>query len=210
VDADLVRFALTAFTTLFVVVDPLGVVPIFAVLAAGVPDERRGAIVGRAVLIALGVAFGFLVAGRAALTYLGVGVPAFSISGGILLFMTALPMLFGHRPGLQSVESVDASRPGMELAAFPLAIPLLSGPGTITTIVLLSTRARGGELWILAACVVAVFASAWLILRLGTQLLARLGSEGVHVVTRVMGIVLAAVAVQYVLDGVRAWWDALA
>jgi multiple antibiotic resistance protein len=208
VDAELVRFTLSAFVTLFVVVDPLGVVPIFAALSARVPVERRAPVVTRAVAIAFAVAAGFLIAGHATLAYLGVGVHAFTVSGGILLFVTALPMLFGQRPGLQSLEPADLERLERELAVFPLAVPLLSGPGTLTTILLLSTRAEGrtAELSILTASVVAVFALTWVVLRLGAQVMTRLGADGVHVVTRVMGIVLAALAVQYVLDGLRGWY----
>ena len=106
-DQELLRFALAAFVTILVVVDPPGVVPIYVALTKDEPPRRRRAILIRAVLIAFGVALFFLIAGRAVLSYLGVTVHAFSISGGILLFVAAMPMLFGQRGGLQAPEGKE-------------------------------------------------------------------------------------------------------
>lgn len=206
----LFQFGLTGFVTLLVVVDPLGLVPIFASLTAGVPRERRREILRRAVLIAFGVALFFLLAGRLALAYLGVSVHAFAISGGVLLFATALPMLFGQRAGLQAPEQTEQPSPD-DPSIFPLAIPLLSGPGALTSILLLTTEARG-DLTRLAALVLAsatVFAITWLVLRLSQGVIARVGEGGIHVATRVLGIVLAALAVQYVLNGVTGYYQSL-
>src|SRR5688500_9043163 len=106
-DQDFIRFGLSALVTLLVVVDPPGVVPIYVALTKDEKRSRQRAILVRAVLIAFGVAIFFLVAGRAVLSYLGVTVHAFSISGGILLFVAAMPMLFGQRGGLQSPEPTE-------------------------------------------------------------------------------------------------------
>jgi len=134
VDQDFIRFGLAAFVTLLVVVDPPGVVPIFVALTKEEKPAQQRRILLRAVLIACGVAFFFLLAGRAVLSYLGVTVHAFSISGGILLFGAALPMLFGHRGGLQAPEPTEQQSVGHDISVFPLAMPLLSGPGTIAMI----------------------------------------------------------------------------
>src|SRR5262245_7819881 len=139
-DQDIVRFGLAAFVTLLVVVDPPGVVPLFVALTENEPERRR-TILTRAVLIAFGVALFFLIAGRAVLSYLGVTVQAFSISGGILLFVAAMPMLFGQRGGLQAPEPKERGSVGEDISVFPLAMPLLSGPGTIATILLLTSQA---------------------------------------------------------------------
>src|SRR5688500_1296658 len=152
-DQDILRFGLAAFVTLLVVVDPPGVVPIFVALTQDRPERRR-AILTRAVLIAFAVALFFLIAGRAVLSYLGVTVHAFSISGGILLFVAAMPMLFGQRGGLQSTEPKERES-GHDISVFPLAMPLLSGPGTIATILLLTSQA-GGDMQRLAAIGVAI------------------------------------------------------
>jgi multiple antibiotic resistance protein len=172
-DDQLLKFGLTAFTTLLVVVDGFG------------------------------IAMLFLIAGHEALTYLGVTVHAFSISGGVLLFATALPMLFGHRPGLQSAGEVEGDQ--ADPAIFPLAIPLLAGPGTITTILLLAAQSRDSipRLLIVALSLAVVFVLTWIILGFATQhVLRRLGPGGLHVATRVLGILLAALAVQFVLNGI--------
>jgi multiple antibiotic resistance protein len=167
-------------------------------------------------MIAFAVALFFLVAGRWLLSYLGVTVHAFAISGGILLFATALPMLFGQRPVLQGPEREDYrgsdQRDGEAVAVFPLAIPLLSGPGTITTILLLTNQPGPAPLRSVAvlAAVVLVFLATWLILRTAEVLMLRLGEGRIHILTRVLGIVLAALAVQFVLDGVTGYYQSLA
>jgi multiple antibiotic resistance protein len=207
-DQEILRFGLAAFVTLLVVVDPPGVVPIFVALTQHEP-ERRSAILTRAVLIAFGVALFFLIAGRAVLSYLGVTVHAFSISGGILLFVTAMPMLFGQRGGLQAPEPRE--RGGEDISVFPLAMPLLSGPGTIATILLLTSQ-TGNDMRKLAAIGVAiaiVFIVSFISLYLGSRLMRLLGEGGVHIATRVMGIVLAALAVQYVLNGITGYYHLL-
>jgi multiple antibiotic resistance protein len=204
----LFQYALTAFVTLLVVVDPFSVVPIFTALTAGSAPSWRRVIVRRAVLIAFGIACFFLVAGRTAMAYLGITVHAFAISGGILLFATALPMLFGHRPGMQAPEVQEKGGVGGDISIFPLAVPLLSGPGAITSILLLTSQAGhdGARLGALALAITGVFAITWLVLRLGERLMAFIGEAGVHIVTRVMGIVLAALAVQFVLNGFTAYY----
>jgi multiple antibiotic resistance protein len=222
-DQDFFRFGLAAFVTILVVVDPPGVVPIYVALTKDEQPSHRRAILIRAVLIAFGVALFFLIAGRAVLSYLGVTVHAFSISGGILLFVAAMPMLFGQRGGLQAPEGKErgartmagkertARTAGQDISVFPLAMPLLSGPGTIATILLLTTQA-GGDLKKLTAIGIAigvVFLVSFVALYLGARLIRLVGEGGVHIATRVMGIVLAALAVQYVLNGVTGYYQLL-
>jgi multiple antibiotic resistance protein len=210
-DQEFFRFGLAAFVTILVVVDPPGVVPIFVALTKDEEPRRRVAILIRAVLIASGVALFFLVAGRAVLSYLGVTVHAFSISGGILLFVAAMPMLFGQRGGLQAPEPTERGSVGEDISVFPLAMPLLSGPGTIATILLLTSQA-GGDVKKLAAIGIAiavVFLVSFVSLYLGARLIGLVGEGGVHIATRVMGIVLAALAVQYVLNGIAGYSNLL-
>jgi multiple antibiotic resistance protein len=210
-DQDFIKYGLAAFVTLLVVVDPPGVVPIFVALTKDEKPDRRRAILRRAVIIAFGVALFFLVAGRAVLSYLGVTVHAFAISGGILLFAAAMPMLFGHRGGLQAPEPKEQSAVGQDISVFPLAIPMLSGPGVIATILLLTSQAGGDprRLASVAIAIALVFLVSYVSLYLGARLIARLGEGGVHIATRVMGIVLAALAVQYVLNGISGYYRLL-
>ena len=211
-DQDFIRFGLAAIVTLLVVVDPPGVVPIYVALTKDETTSRRRAILIRAVLIAFGVAIFFLVAGRAVLSYLGVTVHAFSISGGILLFVAAMPMLFGQRGGLQSPEpQEEEAAAGHDISIFPLAMPLLSGPGTIATILLLTSQAAGDNMRLVAigVAIATVFLISFIVLYLGARLISLVGEGGVHIATRVMGIVLAALAVQYVLNGITGYYQLL-
>lgn len=205
------RFGLAAFVTLLVVVDPPGVVPTFVGLTKGETPAGRRKILVRAVLIAFGVTIFFLVAGRSVLTYLGVTVQAFSISGGILLFAAALPMLFGQRGGLQAPEPEEQDSVGHDISVFPLAIPLLSGPGAIATVLLLTSQAGGDTRKLIAAviAIASVFVVSFISLHLGARLIALVGEGGVHIATRVMGIILAALAVQYVLNGISGYYKVL-
>lgn len=210
-DDGFVQFGLKAFATLFVVVDPVGVAPIFVSLTQSMGAAERRKNLARALLIAFGVTLFFLVGGHALLSYLGVTVFAFSISGGILLFVASLPMLFGHRPALQSPERDEQGSIGEDIAIFPLAIPLLSGPGTITTILLLANQADANLRMIatLALVSAAVYLLSWCILSISEPLIAYLGEGKVRIVTRVLGIVLAALAVQYVLNGIGGYFESL-
>jgi multiple antibiotic resistance protein len=212
VDAELVQFALTGFVTLLVVVDPVGVAPMLVAITREQSVEARRRTLLRAVIIAALVALFFLLAGRLLLSHLGVSVHAFAISGGVLLFATALPMLFGHRPVLQGPERGDLHPGAEDPAVFPLAIPLLSGPGTIATLLLLANQARGDTLRtaVLVLITCAVFLLSWAILQTGERLLARLGTGGINILTRVLGLVLSALAVQYVLDGFSGYFETLA
>jgi multiple antibiotic resistance protein len=210
-DQTIWRFALAAFVTLMVVVDPPGVVPTFVALTKDELPSRRRTILVRAVVIAFCVAIFFLLAGRALLSYLGVTVQAFSISGGVLLFLAALPMLFGARGGLQAPEPQERGSVGSDISVFPLAIPLLSGPGTIATILLLTSQTAGDPRKLLAAviAITVVFLVSFVVLFLGSRLIALVGEGGVHIATRVMGIILAALAVQYVLNGISGYYQLL-
>jgi multiple antibiotic resistance protein len=210
-DESLLQFGLRAFATLFIVVDPLGVAPMFVALTSELRDAERRRTLSRALIIAFSVTMFFLLGGGFLLSYLGVTVHAFAISGGILLFVASLPMLFGQRPGLQAPERHEQGTAGEDIAIFPLAIPLLSGPGTITTVLLLTNQIRGDflRLGIFAAVIAVVYLIAWWVLYAGERLMARLGESKVHIITRVLGIVLAALAVQYVLSGLSGYYELL-
>ncbi|MGH7766320.1 MAG: MarC family protein [Candidatus Binatia bacterium] len=210
-EESLLQFGLRAFATLFIVVDPLGVAPMFVALTSELRDAERRRVLSRALLVAFSVTLFFLLGGGFLLSYLGVTVHAFAISGGILLFAASLPMLFGQRPGLQAPETHELGATGEDIAVFPLAIPLLSGPGTITTVLLLANQVRGEllRMGIFAAVIVLVYLIAWWILYAGERVMARLGQGKVHIITRVLGIVLAALAVQYILSGIAGYYTSL-
>jgi multiple antibiotic resistance protein len=199
------QFGLTSFVTLLVVIDPFALVPILAGLLGGKSKDERLAIGARSVHIAFGIAFFFLIAGRLILAGLGVSINAFSISGGVLLFLVALPMLFGSRGGMMSAnEQKSTDDTDGDIAVFPIAIPIISGPGTLTTLLVLGAASKGSlakEAALLAALVL-VFVITAVIIRNGDALVARIGSSGVRIVTRVLGIILAALAAQFILNGI--------
>ena len=205
------QFFLTAFFTMLVIVDPLGMLPMFAALTEGMTLPERRGVLRRAIVTAFAIAVFFLFVGDAALRYMGVSVHAFAISGGILLFGTAMPMLFGNRGGLQSAQQEEQGSPAPDVAIFPLAIPLLTGPGLMTSLLLLMAQARGqakltGALF---AATVVVFGVTWLAMWLGERVMARIGKAGAHVATRVLGVALAALAVQFVLNGLTGYYHLL-
>ena len=195
--------AITAFAALFVVIDPIGLTPIFVALTAGMSARQRWAIALRACGIAAAILILFALAGEALLGFLGISMPAFRIAGGMLLFLTALEMLFERRTKRREDR---ADEPVADPSVFPLALPLIAGPGAIATMILLSD---GGTLAAAVPAVgvmLAVVAMCLALFALAAPLERLLGAVGINVVTRLLGMLLAALSVQFVLDGLRAVW----
>jgi multiple antibiotic resistance protein len=203
----LLDFAISAFVTVFVVVDPIAMAPTFLAVTDGMPKDARKSVALRASVIAGIILTGTALVGERLLVLFGISLPAFRIAGGLLLFWIAAEMVFGVR----SRHEGEAAEQAMEervrnVAAFPLAIPLLAGPGAIAATVLLAGRA-GGDWRLLGALVaveVAVAASCLLTFRLAERISGFLGVTGNIVLSRLLGVLLAALAVQYVVDGIRA------
>jgi multiple antibiotic resistance protein len=194
--------------TVLIVMDPVGIIPQFLSLTAGYGEKDRNSIIGKAVLIAGIVLLVFLLAGKLLLDFFGIMPGAFYISGGILFFLIAFEMIYS-RPGNRSIpaESGEASgNPGGSVALFPLAIPLIAGPGLLTVIVMFITN---GDNWLYSFCLllpailISLFA-AFVILRCSTLLLRLLGSTGIFVMEKIMGLVLSGFAVQFVYNGLAA------
>ena len=202
-------FAISALVTLFVVVDPVGLAPTFIAVTEGLPDRVRHDIALRASIIAGLILVGVALFGDWLFRALGISLPAFRIAGGLLLFAIAFEMVFGIRSRRESEAAEEAVEEHVRnLAAFPLAIPLLAGPGAITATVLLAGRAAGNLLLngLLLAVVVLVAASAFVAFVFAGQISRLLGLTGNIVLSRLLGVLLAALAVQYVVDGIRAVW----
>lgn len=193
---------LSAFTTLFVVIDPIGLAPLFVALTAGMAPAARRAVALRASGIAVVILAVFGLAGEALLAFLGISMPAFQIAGGILLFLTALDMLFERRTKRRSDQATSEDDPSV----FPLAVPLIAGPGAIATMILLRGEAAGDPLAVaLIFAVMVTVIALTLGLFLAAGLIERaLGQVGVTVVTRLLGMLLAALSVQFVVDGLAA------
>ena len=198
------HFTATAFATAFTIVDPLGMIPFTMATTAHLPQDRRGRIVDQAVLVAAVVMAAMGLVGPAVLAYLGITLPAFTIAGGMLLFLIAIDMLFARPPGTRRTEDEEREASAAENpAVFPLAIPMIAGPGTLATVLLLVSLAAGspGRIFATIVAYAAALAVTWLCMRGAARFLHRIGTTGIHVVSRVFGIVLAALAVQFVING---------
>lgn len=193
---------ITSFVTLFVVVDPIGLAPMFVALTQGMTAQQRAGVALRACLTGIGVLAAFALVGEALLGFAGISMAAFRISGGFLLFMTALDMLFERRTKRREGQASEDDH--TDPSVFPLGIPLIAGPGAIASIILLSGHQDSwAGLGVVMGCMVAVVALAYILFRLGGLLERLLGRTGILVVTRILGLLLAALSVQFVLDGLR-------
>jgi multiple antibiotic resistance protein len=199
--------ALTAFVTLFVTIDPPGLAPLFLAVTAGMSRAQRAQIGVRASLTAFGVLLLFALAGAAILKLFGITIHAFRIAGGLLLFHIAFEMIFEkrqerHEKSAERAVTADQIR---NIAVFPLAIPLIAGPGAISATILLSgAYSEPLERVVLILIVAANLALTWLVFLLAERIDRILGATGRIVSTRLLGMILAALAVQFVIDGVTA------
>ncbi|WP_424931085.1 MarC family protein [Amaricoccus macauensis] len=193
---------ITSFVTLFVIIDPIGTTPIYVALTSGMSTRERRVVALRAIVIAAGLMTIFGLTGEALLGVIGIGMPAFRISGGLLLFLIAVDMLFEKRTERREKRSIDAPP---DPSVFPLAMPLLAGPGSLATMVLLISQNSGDYAAIAAIHGVMLFVLAivYMLFRLAGPIERLLGHTGIVVVSRLLGILLAALSVQFVLDGLR-------
>lgn len=195
-------FLITAFVTFLVIIDPPGLTPMFLALTRGMSDARRRSIALRACVTGGCLLIAFAAFGEQLLGVIGISMHAFRIAGGLLLFLTALDMLFERRSKRREdrAEEDDHEDPSI----FPLAIPLISGPGAIASVILLAGQHPG---WAGFGVVVGVMLTVLLMVYLcflAASFFERLlGKTGIVVLTRILGMLLAALAVQFVLDGIK-------
>lgn len=201
----MLKTAAIAFATFFATIGP---VDLAALLPALMPDDdvsRRRSVAVRAVLVAGGILLGFTLFGNTLLEYLGISLPAMRIAGGILLLLFGVNMVFGRQTGISRSTDEEASEAVMkpDIAVFPLATPLIAGPASMGAAVLLTAETGGDPLLLLAvvAALTAVLAVTLLLFLLAAQVRELLGVTGLHVVTRTAGVLLTALAVQFMLDG---------
>ena len=195
-------FLITAFATLFVIVDPPGLTPIFVALTQGMENARRRAIALRACICAAVILILFAAFGEKLLGVIGISMHAFRISGGILLFLTALDMLFERRSQRRKTRADEDDHDDPSI--FPLAIPLLAGPGAIASVILLAGQQPGWVGYgIVIGCTLVVLVLVFLCFLTAGFIERILGKTGLIVVTRLFGMLLAALSVQFVLDGLK-------
>lgn len=192
------------FVTLWVVVDPIGTVPVFVTVAASFDGAARAKLALAASAIAAGVLLFFLVFGQLLIDALEIGLPSFQIAGGIVLFLFALTMIFGPSKPEEETEKAERSPQGDSPAVFPLAVPSLASPGAMLAIVLLTDNNRFSvpEQAMTAAIMLVVVGIAFLLMLAAGTILKFIGIGGVAIVSRVMGMILAAVAVENIIAAV--------
>jgi multiple antibiotic resistance protein len=193
----------TIFLTIFIVVDPFGIVPVFISLAGDLPQQRRQRTVVKAVVVAFVVLCVFIFTGNAILRFLGIQPGSFFIAGGILMFIVSIDLLLG-KPGRMKTTGDERGEERDDVSIFPLAIPMLAGPGAITTVLLFAGEDRlpaAVMLPVLTGAVALSLLCAGLTMLLSTYLLRVLGKTGVSVIERIMGIILTGLSVQFVYDG---------
>lgn len=188
------------FVTLVVIMDPIGIAPIFIAFTRGMPQADRRAAAGRAVVAAGALVLLFALFGSLVLEYLNVAVDSLSIAGGLLLLLVALEMLRGEDYPDEE-EAATGSRP--DIALVPLATPLLAGPGAIATVIVLGRRYDSGGQVAVIGGILAALAVVFVVLLAAERVSERLPESFVHFLTRVLGLLLSAIAVQLVVDGVR-------
>ena len=201
---ELSRFTLVTLTAMLFIVDPVAVVPTYLVITQDETAAERRSTAFRACVAMTLLLLVFAATGTALFRAFGITLPAFRTAGGLILWFVAMDMLRGERRTQEGREEVVEGQAKEDVALTPLAIPMLAGPGAISTVIVLATEARGAtHTFIVYAAIVVTGVVSYLTLRLGEPLLTRLGKTGIRVVTRVMGLLLAAVAVQFVLSGVK-------
>jgi len=200
-------FVVSAFVTFLTIIDPVGLAPIVLGLTAHLSDRQRNNIVTRAIIISAIIIAFFAIVGRIVLDRLGISLYAFNMAGGVLLFLVAVDMLFGRPSGTRETKAEEEEALMREdISVFPLAIPMIAGPGTIATTILyvnLAT-ATGNPFSFLAvgAAIISALFAAWIVMRSSQWIIHLVGRTGILVLTRILGILLAALAIQFVLNGI--------
>lgn len=198
------QFALVTFTSVLFIVDPIAVVPTYLVITQGQTQAQRRATARRACVAAMILLVTFAAVGRAIFDLFGITMPAFRIAGGLILWLVAMDMLHGNRSTQEGSAEISEATVKEDVAITPLAMPMLAGPGAISTVMVLSGQARttAQNVTVYGSILLALLI-AWATLRAAEWLVLRMGQTGIRVMTRLMGLLLAAIAVQFVITGVR-------
>ena len=198
------QFALITFTSVLFIVDPIAVVPTYLVITQGQSQAQRRVTASRACIAAVLLLVTFAAMGRAIFELFGITLPAFRIAGGLILWLVAMDMLRGNRSTQEGTAEITEATVKDDVAITPLAMPMLAGPGAISTVMVLSGQARTmpQNVVVYGSILLALFIS-WVTLRAAEGLVLRIGQTGIRVLTRLMGLLLAAIGVQFVITGVR-------
>jgi multiple antibiotic resistance protein len=200
-----VAFGATAMAAIFAVVDPIGVVPFFAVLTEGMDPEAKRRIIRKSSLVATLTLGFFALFGQLVFAAFGLSIPAFEIAGGVLLFAVGFQMMQGQLPNTKLTESErEETLERDDVSVIPLGIPLIAGPGAITTVMIYMTRTSGDPLdktFVFAGIAVAIL-TTFVMMHFADRIFSRIGRTGTRAIGRIMGLLLAAVAVQFLITGI--------
>lgn len=199
---------LKMFVTFFVVVEPISLVPLFGALTRGADASYRRKMAIKSTALSAIILVVFALVGDWLLKMLGISVDAFKIGGGLLLFLISVDMVFARQSGLRSttVREQEVARYRNDISVFPMAFPLIAGPGSLATVLLMVGDARGDLTMygMIFAVILAVVLIVLILLLLTVPVMKLLGDTGANIISRILGVVLVALAVQYVVDGIRA------
>ena len=199
-----VQFALLTLTSILFIVNPIAVIPTYLVITQKDSAERRARTARRACISAAAILIAFAVAGRQIFSVFGITIDAFRVAGGLILWVVAMDMLHGERKTQESRPEISEGRAKEDVAVTPLAMPMLAGPGAISTIIVLAGQAKTmPQKLIVYLAVLVTMAISLIVLRVGERVVQRMGQTGIRVMTRIMGLLLAAIAVQFVITGVH-------
>jgi multiple antibiotic resistance protein len=201
----LAEYIFLAASSLFVIVDPMATIPAFITMTPGDTPKERARMAGLACVVMAGVLLLFAIAGRWIFKFLGITMPAFQIAASIVLLLVALDMLRAQRSRVQeTTEETDAGAKKEDIAITPLAVPMLAGPGAISTVVVLQSKAQGtGQSIALFLCILGVSGVTYIILRLAAYGAHRMSPIALKITTRIMGLLLAALAVQFMVNALE-------
>lgn len=201
---DLLQFALITFTSLLFIVDPIAVIPTYLVITAREKPAQRARTARRACVAATLILFVFALGGAAIFKLFGITLEAFRIAGGLILWVVAMDMLHGQRRTQEGGPEIAEGQEKEDVAITPLAMPMLAGPGAIATTMVLAGQARSmPQRVVLYGSILVTLMLSWIVLRVAERLVRQMGQTGIRVMTRIMGLILAAIAVQFVITGAR-------
>ena len=198
------HFALLALTSVLFIVNPIAVIPTYLVITRTETTGQRASTARRACFAATCILIAFAVGGQQIFNLFGITIDAFRVAGGLILWVVAMDMLHGERRTQESATEISEGSAKEDVALTPLAMPMLAGPGAISTVMVLAGQAGPmTEKLAVYVAILVTMALSWIVLRLGERVVLRVGETGIRVMTRIMGLLLAAVAVQFVITGAR-------
>jgi len=208
---NVVQFALLTLTSVLFIVNPISVIPTYLVITQKETDQQRARTAKRACISAAAILVAFAIAGRQIFSIFGITIDAFRVAGGLILWVVAMDMLHGERRTQEGQQEIAEGATKEDVALAPLAMPMLAGPGAISTVMVLASQADAmAEKIVVYLAVLVTMAIAWIVLRVGDKVVARMGETGIRVMTRIMGLLLAAIAMQFVISGASGAWHAAA